>query len=854
MAKTTGKPPSSGAQSSYATWGYATIDANGIAPDSRVPTANDAYVVSTQLKNDNARREQFDSRIYKCYKGFPPNDYSRYIAENKMAMSNVPFNQMRYRVNSKKSPFFDMVMQKPEAASILTKVGNERERKIYGDLISQAFNKALWRWDSYLYNTQLTLDEMLLYGKGFELAETRDGWPTKSLHNYQFLIPERTEANLCNLGELVVRRSYTPIQFWEMLTGGNNDPRQNEENAKKAGWNFWACVNALRYYTSTTKQYKTIMEYYEAVAGNGFNLSRIYNIRIDVYEMYVKEFDGSISKMLILQNYMPIIDSYNASARANDRMSEEKGRESMGYLFYKKNWVEKTSGMNVWNKLIIPFMCSSGSGWWHETQGFAQGIYTQCRAFDIHMNRTMDAVDVNNMFMLQGGSADATKKMKQMEWQKMFILPQDVQPIQHRFEMPIGENLQFMQFYTSEMDRGTATYRMNAPTADGKQRTRGEAELDAAESSQIEGTEQRSFNHSFTLWYRLLYNRMVNCSRRGEGYQIFEEFKQFLADNKVPEEAWQEDGIDTIDSILLGGQGSKSFKVMAADKLIQYTNITPSSPGQLNAVQDAIAVYAGRQNVDRYMPDQPEQIPDQARVIGFENSGMDDPTGNIENFRVFPSDNHLVHMQGHFSDAMKSCDKADAMLQQQADPEEIAEIAFCIMNLKMPHMGGHLQFIQKDPTKEEVYKKLTDAMNVLQRRVNMIANDAKQMLEQKQQQSGTPQGASPEEVKVQTAAALAGIKVQQTQQTSNIKLASLAEKHDLAMQQKKEKAAVDTATKLLRAKQDAALQRQRAATDATVRITDAAHNAIIKDAEAQQDLQIKKKEAAVKAKKKPKNQ
>lgn len=58
-------------------YGFAKVSANGTAPESRVPTANDAFTIAWNLQLDDSGRDRKRSRIYKAYKRFPPvgNEY-----------------------------------------------------------------------------------------------------------------------------------------------------------------------------------------------------------------------------------------------------------------------------------------------------------------------------------------------------------------------------------------------------------------------------------------------------------------------------------------------------------------------------------------------------------------------------------------------------------------------------------------------------------------------------------------------------------------------------------------------------------------------------------------------------------
>ena len=811
-------------------WGFNTINSNGVAPTSRVQTANDAFTICWNLRLDNAGRERKWGRIYKCYKGFPPTDYSQVASRQLSGMSNVPFRQMKFIVDNQKSSFVDMVMERNTAANIVTKIGNPTEKKEWSDIISVGFDRMLRSWPSYNYNVELDVEEMSLYGKGFEIAEDRDGWPTKSFHNSNVLIPDKTYADLTNLGELCIKRSYTPLEFWLKITGGEEDPVKAEQHATDMGWNFWACVDALRMFTTNYRNTYTNTEWLRDVASGNMNLSRLYTLRIELYELYIMEFNGSISKMLLLQNYGGLVLGYKENGRKD--LSEEEYRDQTGFLYYKKDWVEKDG--DGWEDIIAPMTDSTGSGIWHEIQGLAEAIFIQCRAYDIHMNRFMDAVDWNTRLMFKGGSAESTKKLKQMEWMPWMVLPQDVEPQQVSVNIPFNEILNGIQFYQADLYRGIGAYNIGQTTKGGKQRTKGEAELDAAESAKLQGTQIRRFNDNQTRWLKLLYKRMSRTTKGGNGYKWKQKFVDFMEENGVPKEAWKWENIENLESNMLAGSGSPSYKLMAAQQTVSLTGMTPINDGQANAIADAIAALNGRQNVNRYFQHTKVEIPDEQGIISMENIGMTDPKGNPANFRVYPDQNHIEHFKGHIQDATVSMQEAQQALQsagvnpqaptrgQEASNiseeavELIKDIYACLMRFKGPHLVAHLGFIQKDPSKKQIAQQFGQQMQQLQHGVDELGSQLAQIEKANQQQQGSDQNMSPEQVKLHALVAKESMQTDFLQKKENIKLAAMAQKAKLHETMAMERASTDLATKRAKAANDIQIHRAKASQNVQV--------------------------------------
>jgi len=774
-------------------FGQVSVDENGVAPDCRIPTCDNAYQISIQLLRDNAQRDRRNSRIYKCYKMFAPTDYSLVAKKEMMGLSNTPFGQMRFRVDNRKGTFFDMVSQRTLAASIVTKFGNVRERKIWSDAISQGFNQLLNDWDRYYYNVNMDIEEMSLYGKGFEVCESMDGWPTSSYHNTSILVPDYTYADLSNLGEFCIKRSYTPLELWSKISDGNE---VDEKRAKEMGWNTRAVIDALRYQTtSSNRTFLTSQaEWLRQVKAGNLNLSRYYNQRIDVFELIAKEYNGSISKMVLLQNYGPLVGNYNEHNRSPQKYTEKEYRDGYGFLFYKQNWVSAEDfKQNGWSEVICPMVDIPGSGLWHEISGFAEGIFSQCRYYDIHMNRVMDALDMNMRLLLDGSSAEGTKKLKQMDWTGPFmILPEDVKPVQHRFEMPMERALAVMNAYMLDVDRGTAQYQSQAINRAGKDQTATAAQLDAAENAKIRGTELSQFNNCQTVWLRTLYRRLIRTTRGGEGYELKEKFEDFMKECGVPKEAYALKNIQSINSLMLSGAGSVSYKLMASQQLVTLTGMTPANPGQEAAIRDGIAAIGGVQNLEAYRPRKKSQDGSEYRTIAQENLGFAAPFAQPESLQVEPTDNHLEHLQGHFSDLNLKLTQAEQQMQAGQVMDLLPLVpAFA---LEGGHITAHLQYLSKDQTKEREVKAFAQQLNVFQKRVDAVTSAVQQAAQAQQ-----PQAMSKQDQELQFIAAKQSLELKHKEDMANQKRGERAVDHEQRNNARKDQVATDLAAKRAKA-------------------------------------------------------
>jgi hypothetical protein len=770
----------------------AVLDQDGKPPETRINNASHAWNIANHLRLANIGRENKRIRIYKAYKMFPPTGYSK-LAEKRLPwQSDVNYGQLGFIVDNQKSSYYDVITERQACCTIKTKYGNEKERLVNSENIGIAFDQAIREWPGYLYNTEQDLEEMLLYGKGIGMWDSPMGWMPEHVYLSDLLFPDDIRIDFCNLEEFVRRVRLTPYELYKKI--------ENRAAAEAMGWNVDAAIDAIRFHRAFSNNRKTREDFFRTISEAGFNWSLSVNQKIDLYEVYWREFDGKISKAIILQDYQPISDYINSNVKGGGKISDDDVRSQHGFMMLKVGLFDS------WDEIMYMLTDSVGSGLFQDIKSQAESAFVACRQYDFTMNSLVDAVRLNSMLMIEGQGPDATKMLKQMEWLPISVMPDGAKFIQNRFQLPVAESMSFMQFFMGDMYRGMGQYRINAPTAGGKQRTKGEAELDAAESAKLSGTQIRRFNECQTLYFKQLYKRFVNAKSSDDGYEYVKKFYEILEELGTPKEAAQWKNITSIRSNLINGAGSPSFKLITAEKLLNITAITPANEGQENAVKDAIAALSGRDNVARYRNTKPTKITDTARVIGFENAGMTDAFVNPQNFPVLPTDPHIEHAQGHFQDLAMQL-QMNLQSVQQGNPE-FAEISKAVRAIKFKggHIMAHVEYISKDQSKQDFLKQFMQGMNEAQAMADELQQVYVQMAEAEAQKQGQPN--SEEDIKLQYAAAKAGIDIDTKKKLADISIGKASISHAQRTEQRKEQGITQLA--LQKAKARAEIQKEKA--------------------------------------------
>lgn len=747
-----------------------TITEDGNVPKSRLRNASQAFEIADKLDKDDEKRRKKRSRIFKAYNRFAPSDYSTLFKDRPAWVSNVNFGMLAFVVDNNLSSFFDMVTERVTAAEITTTYGKPKDRAEFSEHISQAFDKVLREWEEHLFNVEQDVLDMLLFGKGIQMWEDSEGCMSEHISADDVLVPDNTKVSLCNWTEMVIKREYTLLELWEKIEGIGEE---------QTGWNKEAVINAMRFQREEWGK-KTESDFLKDVADGNITFGGHLKEKVSVYIMLVKEFSGKVSKHIVLQDYQAALSLTKKSKGEKD--SKKKAIDKEGFLYSKIEYADSI------HDVLNVFMDCTGNGVWHRIPSLAEKIFVQCRQYDFTMNAIMDAVKMNMSLMLQPSTADAGKKIKELVFGPYVFIPSDVPFVQQRIQLPTEEAVGALQFMMGDMYRGLGEYRVHAQGNSGEAMTATQSQLDAAESAKLTGTQLKRFNEQYTKYFKRMYGKLVALKKGEKDYEHYEKFVKYLKEKAVPEDAWKVDSIDTIKSNMLAGAGSPSYKLMAAEKTLQITNITPRDEGQARAMEDALAALHGRANVQRYVGRMQPDLTWNERLAGMENAALSEMSLNPASVQVFPSDNHTFHISAHFADMEQTLALVNEKIQSGQITENFGEHAANKLLNQGSHVMAHMQFIQADPLKQDELKQYTERLNNIQRAADEMSKQMQSSQENKK--SGFDPANDPD---IQKRVAMGQLELSVKQKLAEIKIGAISAGHSQRQQIAEDKAANDIA-------------------------------------------------------------
>ena len=765
----------------------------GVAPETRITTAYQAWSICDDLNEQDSKRREKRGRIFKAYNRFPPSDYTLLWKEGQEWQSNCNFGMLGYVVDNAMSSYFDMVTERPQMAEIKTKYGNYREQIERSELISQAFDTFLNDWDDFLLNTEQDLLDMHLYGKGLEMWEDREGCLSEHISADDILVPDGAKVSLKNFDVMAIKRPYSLHELWQKIESGGATDR---------GWNKDTVLSAIRNARKEwSKEYKDNEEFAKGIAEGNITLAGHLKEYVDCYILFIKEFKTKkISKYIVQQDYTSSVSLTRASQRMSAEQRLRKSINEEGFLFQHPNYEEKITD------IFAVFMDAAGSGMWHNIPSLAEKIFVQCRQYDFAMNAIMDAVKINMSLLLQASTPEASEKIKALVFGPHTIIPSDVPFVQQRIQLPTQEATAAVQFMMLDMFRGIGEYRINERAQSGTPVTATQNQNDTAEAAKLSNTQLKRYNTQHTKYYRRLYKRLVSLSSVENDYEHYEKFKDFLKEHGVPPEAWAWKNITSVKSTMLAGAGSASYKVMAAEKTISLTNISPKDEGQANAVADGIAALHGRCNVGRYVKKVKPEPDFNERMAGIEDQLFANPLMNPADVQVQPDDHDVYHLDKHFFDMQRTIALVNEKMQSKTLTEYVGECAANKLMNQGSHCLAHLSKLQKDETKGEMVKVAQQKLDAIQQAASKLSKDLKAY---KEENSKGAQFDPTNDPDIAKATALAQIEINKEKQLADIKMGAISASHAQKQQIAEDKAAQDIAIKRANAELDLKTKEQQ---------------------------------------------
>jgi hypothetical protein len=456
-----------------------------------------------------------------------------------------------------------------------------------------------------------------------------------------------------------------------------------------------------------------------------------------------------------------------------------------------------------------------------------------CELSDRFLCNIFDGGQIAASMVIQPNAPTDISKLQVVRMGPFTVLPAGLNAIQGTFAPNVGSLIQLRDLSSQIMKNNTGIYRQH-PEMFGENQPEKTARQVAEESTKEARHEKSHVAFRYTFYdrlYREMFRRTVSRqmlqsdeSVRYPGKAEAREFFARCVARGVPEEiVMQSNSLFRVYATRAIGLGSLGVRLDLTNQLLQIRGMLDEE-GKENAIREWLTVRVGHRNVDRFKsPMDRDEIPsNEMSIATLENNdfveGAQVPVGADQN--------HVVHIRIHLRPIQEVIELFD---QTQGEGFNF-RMALAVLQLGLPHIGGHMQYLQEDPAYEQFLAELNQFLQqavqlskLFEKQVQREQEAQAQMQQQQAERVAEAEGKVNdaelmlEKYKIDKEAEIEGLKQQSLNSMRAMKtqeqLEILRQKADASLELNKEKALADIEVQARKADADIAIKQAAAAED-----------------------------------------
>lgn len=643
-----------------------TLRANGTPPKFRINDPGQAQSIVSYLIEANRERARKQTQIKGMFDGNAPYNAWRLKAAGRAWEANFNSREGKARKSAAKVPYYDLFSGSKTYMEVETALGNPGEQAAWSAIITEEADRVLKDWIGFDFSVWTMLDDFIGYGKGFLFNQDPYSWRWKKVSQDRVLVHDGVDCDIEDgLEMLVVRQKFYAHQLWRYV--------KDTDRAKTLGWDRDAVLEAIR-----TAQPDTETDPWDdpVIIQQRLKDCDLYvtsrPARVNTARIYVREFDGSVSEMIVLE--------YGYSGK----------KETAPAWLYKKY-----GRYQDFSEVLTPFFFEMEDGSWHGCSGLGQDIYPQMQTKDRLNCQGINSAMMRGALILQAKTPAALKNVGLQMIGNSIVVPPDVNVQSSQVLGDIESVLAVSDKISEGVDENTGVYRPRTEKPSGNPEPLGVTQMRFAQSNTLSSSAVNRFLMQLDRGYQELYRRLSRAEQSGndKAAEAARYFRKCCLDRGVPPEALTE--TRSVRASRTIGNGSVVMRQQSLGAIGSIMTRLPEA-GQSAFMDDLIASYTTFDKVSRYNP-KPEagtQPDDQHEFALLENAAM--RTG--ESPVVTGTQNNMIHAQVH----LQSAAQAALSLQQGADTGQV----YNYLERQGPHIKTHLDKLAQDPTRKGAVKVL----------------------------------------------------------------------------------------------------------------------------------------------------
>ena len=672
------------------------LNPDGSAPSSRIKNPDALHQVFLRLKQADDVNARNRAEVDAMFDGASPWDDNILRQAGMASRWNLNFGEAVFILEAALAGYIDLINSVENLVSVSVKEDDVSKKSDYEQIIAAGFTKMLREWDEFFPKYMLNANYFVKHGVSVTYWEDEYDWRWQVSKIGDFLLPRRTWASEDSIEVAISPRVMRAHELYNFI--------KDEERAAELGWNVEEVQRAIIANTGAQSSYHITdwERYQEDLKNNDVFVAHGSGSEVRVIHAWVKEYDGTVS------HYISLADGSN-----EDFLYQKRGRFSKAC------------------DAFITFTYGVGTnGFYQSIRGLGYKIFPHIQVSNRMRCQFVDGAMLSTSLLIQPESEEALENLA-FEYLGPFSVLQSGVNIVDKQLPNIGQNaIPVLQDMTEQLQRRAGSY--SSPTGNPNPQERTKFEVQA----QLQGSASlttAAMNLFYEPWTRLLRGVFKRATREDylsaeRGGREVAAFKKYCTERGVPLDTIH-NKIEEVNAVRAIGAGSDQLRLVAMDEMMQMLGQFDEQ-GKQNVLRDRLAVRVGYDQVDRYVPKQPDSRPviDQ-KIAELENAAM----AQGKQIQVSPGENHFVHAQVHINDIAQ---QAEALKQQQLDPQQ----ATAYFQAIAPHATQHLEQVAQDASRKQEYgqlkKTLQQAGEIFEQTAEKVQAQQAQSAQQQPPSSG----------------------------------------------------------------------------------------------------------------------
>lgn len=684
------------------------------APDLVVPNATSARVIYERMRNSHSKRALVFARIKGMIDGNPPYSKKGMTRQGLQTNSNVNWRDGESIFESVALTYWSLFNDVRYIAEFSTDLGDPNQNPQTGLTVSEVFDETVRSWPEFYDVMAQHQSDLIQFGSSFLVWTHKKDWRYDVADIWRVLTPEKTRNNTEKISICAIEHVMTAQELWEIY-----------ENSKSDKWDHDA-VGAILLHNAKFKEKdkayssSAVLNLQTRIRNNDLNMDEIYQDDIVMISMYVREFNGKISRGIFSPN--------GTTGDPDD------------WAFFDKDQYEQMG------QALAHFSFTPGEKYLHGSKGTGHRIYNTIEGTTQIDNSLMDQARRSATVLIRTRQGKSKSLAQHTFSHGGFTDIGESEYIQNLMGSNSGAGVEIAQYFRAKLERNNNMSGAFMGGPDSKVRGPADVREQVTREAKVQKNRISHYYQQLDSVFREMVRKMLLSKSGDPGYEYVEMWKKKCIARGVPEEFFKltkenagPNGLPEhmkVSATRASGSGSQYADQVEMQSVMSILP-TLGERGRTAALQDFVAANRGHRYVARYLPpeDQTQEPTSEDTIASIENNQLE----KGEMVVVSPDNNHAIHAERHiqrlqqiaqlFNESESAAREAgsdtpsvDANQFGQYGLNEV-DIAFQTLG---PHFVRHLLYLQQDPTRASEAQSLGRRWAILANFGDKIANNAQE--------------------------------------------------------------------------------------------------------------------------------